>query len=142
MTYGASIWYTPKISSERKNAGPIAKLITIQNKCLRSITGAYKTTNIKVLKAESGVILLDLHLDQMVLRSKTTPRCSKTIELAKARIRRKLRGKRGRKRQPGATPISSKDQWVKKKMEGTQAAGANSVTGNEKQASSGMLAKK
>ena len=109
MIYEASIWHMLKISCKRKNAGPIAKLVTIQNKCLRLITGAYKATNIKVLEAESGVISLNLHLDQIVLRSRAILRCSKTIELAKARIKRKVKGKRGRKRQPEATLMSIKD---------------------------------
>ena len=38
--------------------------------------------------------------------------------------------------------MSIKNQWAKEKMEGTQAAEANSATGNEKLASNGMLVKK
>ena len=142
MTYVATIWHIPSEPNKRKGAGPIAKLITLQNKCLRSITGAYKATNIRVLEAEASVIPLDLHLDQVVLRSRDTPKCTKIIELAKARIRRKLRGKRAKKRRPGATPMSTKDKWVKEKMEDTRAARANSATGDDEQVSSGMLAKK
>ena len=67
MTYRASIWHTLSEPKKRKSAGPIAKLIMLQNRCLRSITGAYKATNIRVLEAETGVIPLDLYLDQIVL---------------------------------------------------------------------------
>ena len=119
MIYGASIWHMPSEPNERKGAGLITKLITLQNKCLRSITRAYKATNIRILEAEAGVIPLDLHLDQIVLQSRDTPKCGKIVELTKARIRRKLKGKRGRKRQSGVTSMSTKDKWIKVKMENT-----------------------
>ena len=129
MTHGASVWHLPK-DSRKKGTGSVAKLVTLQNKCLSSITGAYKATNIEVLEAESGVIPLDIHLDQAVLRSREASRCSEIIKQAKAKIQRKLRGKRGRKHQPGATPMSIKDKWAKdsidrlqKELETTQRAG-------------------
>lgn len=83
MTYGAPIWHTPR-KPNRKGVGPIAKLVTLQNKCLRSITGAYKATNTKVLEAESGVVSLDLSLDQTVLRSRDAPQCSEVVEIGKS----------------------------------------------------------
>lgn len=46
---------------QQKDLGPAAKLIPLQNKCQRSITGAYRATSVKVLKAESGVIPLDTY---------------------------------------------------------------------------------
>ena len=45
MTYGAVVWHLPK-GSKIKSPEPAAKLTTLQNKCLRSITEAYKATNI------------------------------------------------------------------------------------------------
>lgn len=66
MTYGAPVWHLPK-EPRKKRTGLVASLATLlQNKCLRSITGAYKATNIEVLEAESAVIPLDIHLDQAV----------------------------------------------------------------------------
>lgn len=117
MSYGAAIWHTPQGLNERKSVGPIVKLVTMQNKWLRSITGAYRATNTRVLEAEAGVAPLDLHLDQVVLRSKNTPRCGETVKQAKAKIRQKLRGKRGRESQPGITPTETKDKWDRKEME-------------------------
>ena len=81
------------------------------------ITGAYKATNIKILEAEAGVIPLDIHLDQMVLRARDNQRCKEVICQAKEKIRRKLRGKRGRKSQPRDTPMGIKDAWAKSIME-------------------------
>ena len=81
----------------------------LQNKCLKAITGAYKATNNKVLKAESGVIPLDIYLDQAMLKSREACRSSEIINLAKARIHSKLQGKRGRKPKPKVTPMVAKD---------------------------------
>lgn len=61
--------------------------------------------------------LLDLHLDQIVLRSRDTPRCGEVMRLAKAKIRRKLHGKREKKSQLGVTPMVAKDEWVRKEIE-------------------------
>ena len=41
----------------------IYPLQTVQNKCLRTITGAYRTTNIQVLEHGASIALLDLHLE-------------------------------------------------------------------------------
>lgn len=70
MTYGAPAWHLSKEPSGEKSVGPVAQLATLQNKCLKAITGAYKATHSKVLGAESGVIPLDIYLDQVVLRSR------------------------------------------------------------------------
>lgn len=61
---------------------------SLQNKCLRSIAGAYKAKNISVLEAESRVIPQNIHLDQAVLRSRYAPGCSTAIRLTKAEIRK------------------------------------------------------
>ena len=60
---------------------------------------------------------MDIHIDQTVLRAREVPRCSEVLKLAKARIKKKLQGKRGRKRQPRATPMSNKDAWTGETME-------------------------
>ena len=85
----------PSEPNKKKSAGRIAKLVMLQNKYLRSITRAYKVTNIRVLESKAGVIPLDLHLDQIMLQSRNISKCSRIIKLAKARIRRKLRVKKG-----------------------------------------------
>lgn len=52
----------PQGLNKRKSVGPIAKLVTMQNKYLRSITGAYQAINPTVLEVKARVTLLDLHL--------------------------------------------------------------------------------
>jgi hypothetical protein len=37
----------------------------VQNKCLRTITGAFKTTNAQVLEHEASVAPLDLYLETL-----------------------------------------------------------------------------
>lgn len=66
-------------------------------------TGAYKATDIKVLEAESGVIPLDIHLDQAVLRARDAPRCNEVMRLETSeswntKKAASLRGKRWGKR--------------------------------------------
>lgn len=50
---------------------------------------------------------LDIHLDQARIKIK---RCSEVMGLAKAEIRRRLRGKRGRKCRLEVTKMSRKDK--------------------------------
>lgn len=121
MAYGASVWYSPK-ETRVKCLGPAAKLITLHRKCLRSITEAYKATNVKVLEAEAGVMPLDMYQDQTVLQSRNASRCAEVISHAKETIRKKLRGKKGRRRQAGATPIAVKNAWIKSSMKKSSAS--------------------
>lgn len=119
MVYGAAVWHSPK-GTQPKGLGPATKL----NTCLRSTTGAYKATSTKVLlaeaEAEAGVLLLDIYLDQSVLRARDAPRCQEVMISAKSEIHRRLKGKRGRRSQPGDTPMSVKDAWAKKNVEEIQ----------------------
>ena len=116
ITYGAVVWYSPK-RSRIKGPRSAAKLTTLQNKCLQLITKAYKTTNIQVLEAEAGVIPLNIHLDQAVLRVKNAERCKKVICQAKEKVHHKLRGKKERKSWSGDIPMRIKEAWAKNIME-------------------------
>lgn len=116
MTYRAAVWHSSK-RARIKGLGPAAKLITLQNKCLRSITGAYRNTNTKVLEAESGETPLDIHLNQAVLRARDVQRCGEVICLARGKIRSRLRGKRGRRSQRKDTPRSVRDAGAKDIMD-------------------------
>ena len=116
MTCGASVWQFPK-GAKPKGLGPVAKLVPLQNKCLRAITGGYKATNTQILEAEAGVIPLDIYLDQAVLRARNAHRCDEIIRSEKGKIRSRLRGRRGRRSQPGDTPMTVKETWAKRIME-------------------------
>ena len=60
LAYGASSWHSPGAS---KAKGVTAKLQLIQNKCLRTIAGAYRATPIATLETETYTPPLDLYLD-------------------------------------------------------------------------------
>jgi hypothetical protein len=64
LAYGCPVWFS--LGDERANRNRlIYPLQTVQNKCLRTITGAYKTTNVQVLEHEASVPPLDLHLEML-----------------------------------------------------------------------------
>ena len=64
LAYGCPVWFS--LGDERANRNRlIYPLQTVQNKCLRTITGAYKT--IQVLEHEASVAPLDLHLEMQAI---------------------------------------------------------------------------
>jgi hypothetical protein len=64
LAYGCPVWFS--LGDERANRNRLIYLLqTVQNKCLRTITGAYKTTNVQVLEHEASVPPLDLHLEML-----------------------------------------------------------------------------
>ena len=64
LAYGCPVWFSR--GDERANRNRlIYPLQAVQNKCLRTITGAYKTTNVQVLEHETSVPPLDLHLEML-----------------------------------------------------------------------------
>lgn len=66
LSYGCPIWYS--LGDERANRNRlIYPLQTVQNKCLRTITGAYKTTNVQVLEHEASIPSLDLYLEMLAI---------------------------------------------------------------------------
>ena len=103
IIYGSTIQHLPK-DTKIKRLEPAAKLFSLQNKCLKSITEAYKATNTKVLEAESGVIPLDIYLDQITLTSRDKFRCNNNIKLKKIKVCKKLASRRGKKCQLDTIP--------------------------------------
>ena len=105
MTYGSTIWHTPK--DIKKSNGISNKLAVIQNKCLQTIAGAFKATPIPVLEAETYIAPIDIHLDQLQAQARHRL-CqggqNKFIINACNSIANKLKGRAGRKRAPASTP--------------------------------------
>lgn len=60
---------------------------------------------------------LDSYLDQAVLMSRNVPGCAEVISCAKETVRKKFCNKRGRRKQPGVTPMAVKDAWVRSTRE-------------------------
>lgn len=63
LAYGAASWHSP---TEGKAKGVAAKLRTVQNKCLRTIAGAYRATPIQALETETFIPPIDLYLDSRI----------------------------------------------------------------------------
>ena len=98
----------------KKSNGISNKLAVIQNKCLRTIAGAFKATPIAVLEAETYIAPIAIHLDQLQTQARHRL-CQggqkKFIINACNSIANKLRGRAGRKRAPASM---LKHAWAKK----------------------------
>lgn len=116
ITYAAAVWRSPKGTPQHSKTTD-NKLNVIQNSCLRAVTGAYKATPIKVLEAEAMIEPITSHMDNLQARTRfrfSTGFGRKLVEDSCAHISRRLRGKRGRRKQSGTTPGTSKHLWAEK----------------------------
>ena len=110
ITYGSTVWHTP---SELRGSKTLEKKLSIiQNKCLRSIAGAYRATPIPVLEAETYISPLILHLDRLQRNARNRMRHFKQVRNSCKKIVEKLRGARGRKRTVTSTPGVLKSAWA------------------------------
>ena len=67
MIYGSAVWHTPK---DIKKSSSTEKLSVMQNKCLWTVAGAFKTTPILVLEAETFIAPIDSYLDQLQAKAR------------------------------------------------------------------------
>lgn len=116
IIYGATVWHERKQDKRSMPAWMEETLSRIQNKCLRTISGAYKATPITELERETRIAPLSLHLDK--LQANARFRLHKSgrraqINEAIKKIQRKLKGKRGRRRQSAVIPGFTKHNWAK-----------------------------
>ena len=117
MTYGSTVWHTPR--EIKKNKATTSKLSVMQNKCLRTVTGAFKATPVEVLEAETFIAPMELHLDNLQIKARYRLRAAgqaKLISKACNTIANKLRGKAGRKRTQHLTPGELKYEWASKML--------------------------
>ena len=93
ITYGCSIWHSPE-GTPGYTKSKISKLEKVQNQCLRRITGAYKTTNIRVLEHEAAIPPLRNHMDGLAFsytRRHNTPDPHPAVIEGCVRVERILR---------------------------------------------------
>lgn len=64
MMYGAQVW-SPQDDGGAPAKGRLKPLAKVQNKCLRTITGAYKRTPIAAIEREMAIPPIDLYADAM-----------------------------------------------------------------------------
>ena len=114
ITFGCNAWYAPaETRGYRKDVA--AKLQSMQGKCLRVITGAYKATSTEALEIETFTPPLDLFTEHTVARATTrllTTRTRDAYEAATTRIRSQARGRRGRAARAPITPAVSRQRWL------------------------------
>jgi hypothetical protein len=66
LTYDVFVWHMLK----NKKSKIINKFAVIQNRCLRSIFEWFRVISISILKAETHVVFIDLHLNQLQIQIK------------------------------------------------------------------------
>ena len=120
MTYAASVFTTRENvlgGKKGRGTGLVTRLQTEQNKCLRVITGAYRSTPVKVLEAESNCMPIGIVLAQRAASfdakataesgkwAETWNRCQRLVENARG-VRRRRRAR------PLAEPLQNWMDWT------------------------------
>jgi hypothetical protein len=119
IAYAAPIWHKPP-KHITKARGPVSKLQTYQNQCLRIVTGAYKATPVRQLETEAFIPPLDLWLNgRLALFQARLERTgmAQLIHNACETIRTRIRNRRPRGHRlspPPPTPGQLRKAWVKK----------------------------
>jgi ribonuclease HI len=118
ILFGCSTWYSPEGTPEHRK-GIARELQAIQGRCLRAIAGAYKATSTEALEVETHIPPIQLYAEKMVAGS--TCRTLATdlggvIKSSANRIRRQLRGKRGRAAKSFSTPLEILKNWVEESV--------------------------
>ena len=116
LTHGALAWHNP-LQSTRRLAGVAAKLRTVQNKCLRTIAGAYRATPTDSLEVETFIPPISLYLDSRVAASQARLASSTSLQAIKsacAAIKRRLKFRpRGWDQKP--TLGQAREAWVRQR---------------------------
>ena len=111
LTFAAPVWHSPGNTSESTKKH-VQKLTVVQNDCLRTVLGAYKATPVPVLEAEAVIPPIQLQLDKIVMNSVALKGTHPVIIESKRKIRKRLKGKRGRARKLSPTPIEENEAWA------------------------------
>ena len=87
LTYGAQVWSQgQKVNTTTSLVLPLQK---VQARCLRKITGAYKSTNVQVMEHETGIPPVDIYTKGVRLayaESSATRPVQQVIQAAKERV--------------------------------------------------------
>lgn len=116
LAYGAASWHTPSTGSTGGPKGVAIRLRRIQNKCLRTVAGAFRATPIATLETETFVPPIDLYLDSRVAafqRHLDNTAVYHTVSKARKEIERriKLRGAASRTRTQG----QQREEWCSRR---------------------------
>lgn len=122
MGYGSIVWHSPTGTKDaRKNT--VAKMEVMQNKCLRTIAGAYRATPVEVLQAETLIPPIKEYLNQRQASARSRLKIGgqaafirKQCKKIKAKLRHR-NSRLGTEWLPD-TPESQKTEWALPIMEG------------------------
>ena len=88
----------------------------MQQRCLRTVTGAFKATSRQTLEHEAAVPPLRAHIARLQLQARARLAASgspQEINIACRRLRGQLAPQRGPRRTPGPTPGNMKHEWAR-----------------------------
>ena len=113
MLYAAGVWHKregPGQAQERTRLGPL------QNKCLRTVAGAYRATPIKRLEVETYTAPIDLQADGLALGFQLRLEASGMEALVKGRCNRvkRITSRGPIRRIPPPTPGQLRKGWVQR----------------------------
>jgi len=113
ITFGASVWYTPQgIETARKAIDK--KLEILQNKSLRTVLGAYRAVNTRILEKEAAIPPISIVLAAQTANATKrvlTGAAAQTIKKACAVIRNHPSQARNHR---GVTQLNRLTKWMRK----------------------------
>ena len=117
LTYGATIWAplegTLRPAKHQWIGEPLER---IQQKCLRTVTGAFKATSRRFLEKEAAIPPLRAHIAHLQLQSRARLEASgarQEADRACRRLRSHLAPHHGPRRPAGSTPGKERHVWAK-----------------------------
>lgn len=118
ISYASNIWYSPRAVGLTTKATD-KTLETMQNRGLRSVTGAYKAVGGPTLEKESGIPPINLYLEKQaatyLIRTHSSP-VSQFIRTECERIRLRHPVTRSHLLRQKPTPINAKLLWLRKEI--------------------------
>ena len=116
LTFAAPVWYSLGNTSESTKKY-VQKLTVVQNDYLRTVLGAYRAIPVPVLEVEAVILPIQLQLDKIVMNSAALKEIHPVIIEGKRKIRKSLKGKRGRVRRLNLTPIDENEVQALRSLE-------------------------
>ena len=111
-----AVWHNPDGNHTKHRQ----QLKVIQNRCLCTITGAFKATPTRVLEAEARVMPIDIYLNYRQAQTREWLQNSnqtQVIQEACRKIRDSLHGKCSRRKTYCVTPGERKNKWAKQVLQ-------------------------
>lgn len=69
LSHGSTVWHSPPENKDLPKSAD-SKMSVIQNKCLRTVSGAYKATPIRTLEAETYIPPMPLYLKHLQVKAR------------------------------------------------------------------------